>query len=484
VDDRALVAALVSGDPRGLEGAYRVYADRIYTYCRGMLRDADAAADAVHDTFVLASMRADQLRDPDRLRPWLYAIARNECLRSLRGRARQVPLEEAGQVSAGDTDPGAGMRAAEIQQLVWAAAEGLNQGDREVFEVAVRHDLPAQEISGLLGVSVAHAHARLSRARTQLERAIGALLVARTGTEECPQLAELLRDWDGRLTALVRKRVGRHIESCETCGERQRQQLRPAALFSAYAALPFLVAPVELWPRLELTSYDPGSATAREAIARRAGRFRSDTGFPRPLDIRRRRFAVAGVGAVAVAALLAAGAGAMIPPAAPVADATDPQPTVAAVASPAAGPTSTPAPSATPTLSPSPASTAPGQPAPPPPAPPPPPPNTTSSPRDPPSDTASPSPPATPLEVRATGCMRTTSDQQFFLAVSATASHELASATLIVVARTEESSPMNVDGQTASLTQQLGGEPKTWWVTVAAVDGRTAQSPEQVVTPC
>jgi hypothetical protein len=80
--------------------------------------------------------------------------------------------------------------------------------------------------------------------------------------------------------------------------------------------------------------------------------------------------------------------------------------------------------------------------------------------------------------------MRTTSDQQFFLAVSATASHELASATLIVVARTEESSPMNVDGQTASLTQQLGGEPKTWWVTVAAVDGRTAQSPEQVVTPC
>src|SRR5690606_14590265 len=80
VDDRALVAALVAGDPRGLEGAYRAHADRIYTYCRGVLRDPDAAADAVHDTFVLASQRAHQLRGPARLRSWLYAIARNECL--------------------------------------------------------------------------------------------------------------------------------------------------------------------------------------------------------------------------------------------------------------------------------------------------------------------------------------------------------------------------------------------------------------------
>jgi RNA polymerase sigma factor (sigma-70 family) len=381
VDDRALVGALVSGDPRGLEGAYRAYADRLYTYCRGMLRDPDAAADAVHDTFVLASQRAGQLRDPDRLRSWLYAIARNECLRLLRGRARQAPLEEAGEVSAPETDPVAGLRAAEIQELVWSAADGLNPGDREVFELAVRHELPAPEVSELLGVSVAHAHARLSRARTQLERALGALLVARTGRLDCPQLGELLGSWDGKLTALLRKRVSRHIESCETCAERQRRQLRPAALFSAYAAVPFLVVPGELWPRLALTSFDPGAAPARAEIAGRAGRFDPATGFPRPYELRQRRRAVAGVAAVAVAALLAAGAGAMVPPVFLAADEPGLPPTAAAVASPTGppigvlGPSPSPSPTPSPTPTPSPSPSPEPPPPPPPSSPPPPPPN-------------------------------------------------------------------------------------------------------------
>jgi RNA polymerase sigma factor (sigma-70 family) len=306
VEDRAIVAALVSGDPRGMEGAYRAYADRLYTYCRGMLRDADVAADAVHDTFILAGQRAGQLRDPERLRSWLYAIARNESLRILRRRGRHVPLEEAGQVSAPDIDPVADLHAADVQELVWAAAAGLNPGDREVFELAVRHELAAPEVSAALGVSVAHAHARLSRARAQLERALGALLVARTGREDCPELAELLSGWDGVLTTLVRKRISRHIESCDTCRERRRRQLSPAALFSAYAGLPMLVAPAELWPRLQLTSGDGGYA---EALLERAGRWDPDTGFPVPLEAQRRRTAVAGVAAVAVAAMLAFGGG-------------------------------------------------------------------------------------------------------------------------------------------------------------------------------
>jgi len=75
VEDRALVAAMISGDPRGLDGAYRRYAPQLRAYCGSLLGDGEAAADAVHDTFVLAGERIGQLRDPDRLRPWLYTIA-------------------------------------------------------------------------------------------------------------------------------------------------------------------------------------------------------------------------------------------------------------------------------------------------------------------------------------------------------------------------------------------------------------------------
>ncbi|MFV2126411.1 sigma-70 family RNA polymerase sigma factor [Micromonospora sp. LOL_013] len=307
MDDRAIVAALVAGDPRGLDRAYRAYADRLFTYCRFMLRDADGAADAVHDTFVLAGQRAAQLRDPERLRPWLYAIARNECLRVIRGQRRQLPLDDVGELPATPVDPVTGLGAEQLRELVRSTAAGLNPGDRQVIELAIRHDLSAADVGAVLGVSDSHAHARLSRARTQLERAIGALLVARTGADDCPTLGELLRGWDGTLTVLLRKRVSRHIENCPTCDDRRRRQVSPAALFSAYATLPMLAVPAELWPRLQLTSADAGQAAARARIEQRAGRFDPATGFPRRGEPRRGRL-LAGLAAAAVLALLIGGA--------------------------------------------------------------------------------------------------------------------------------------------------------------------------------
>src|SRR5690606_39696012 len=104
--------------------------------------------------------------------------------------------------------------------------------DREVCGLPVRLELPAREVGEALGICVAHAHARLARARTQLERALGALLVARTGTGDCPELAGLLKGWDGELTALVRKRLSRHIDSCEVCGERRRSEEHTSELQS------------------------------------------------------------------------------------------------------------------------------------------------------------------------------------------------------------------------------------------------------------
>jgi RNA polymerase sigma factor (sigma-70 family) len=453
VDDRAVVAALVSGDPRGLDGAYRAYADRLYTYCRGMLRDADAAADAVHDTFILAGQRAGQLRDPDRLRSWLYAIARNECLRILRRRGRHVPLEEAGQVSAPSTDPDAPLHAAEVQELVRAAAAGLNPGDREVFELAVRHDLAAPEIGAALGVSGAHAHARLSRARGQLERALGALLVARTGRGDCPELDALLTGWDGVLTALVRKRISRHIDACDTCAERRRRQLTPAALFSAYASAPMLVAPVEIRQWLQLTSTDAAYA---EAVDRRSGRWDPDSGFPVPLELQRRRTAVAGVAAVAVAAVFAFGGGYLLGGApAPPDDAHGaPPPTSPQVEAPQAPPPATPP--------------------------------ETSAPTSPPPAADPTQTPVPALIVEATATAERCIVGAHTLVVEATASRELDSASLVVTYESgQRSYDMQVSGSDASIQHSavnLTEDPQSWHVVVTATDG--AQAHTEPVEAC
>ncbi|HEX6682178.1 MAG TPA: sigma-70 family RNA polymerase sigma factor [Candidatus Limnocylindrales bacterium] len=239
--DRAIVAALVAGDPWGLDQAYRRYAPRLLAYCVGLLHDGHAAADAVQDTFLLAAQRAGQLRDADRLPAWLFAIARHECLRHVRARRRQAPLEEATvAVTADPIEPEAeaGLHAEQIRELVNAAATGLSTNDREIIELAIRHRLSVADIGAVLGLAPNHVHARLSRARAQLERAIGVLLVARHGRSTCATLDTELRQWDGRFDAKLRKRLGRHIDGCADCTARRAQLISPSALLVLYGLLP------------------------------------------------------------------------------------------------------------------------------------------------------------------------------------------------------------------------------------------------------
>jgi RNA polymerase sigma factor (sigma-70 family) len=279
--DSEIVAAIVVGDPSGLAAAYDRYAGALYAYCRSLLAEPADAADAVQDTFVVAASKLDGLREPDRLRAWLYAVARNECHRRLRARARITDLDEAGEVTDASPGVGVGAERGELRVLVQSAIAGLNPGEREVIELTLRHDLDGPDLAGALGVPVNQAHALASRARGQMERSLGALLVARTGREACPELDELLAGWDGELTVLLRKRVSRHIENCDICGERKRRELSPAMLLSA---LPVFMLPPGLRTQvLRLVSdTSPEAVRYREHVVRRAEPFRP-SGFPVPL---------------------------------------------------------------------------------------------------------------------------------------------------------------------------------------------------------
>ncbi|SCL15806.1 RNA polymerase sigma factor, sigma-70 family [Micromonospora nigra] len=525
-DDSTLVEALRRGERAGLEGMYRRYVDRLYTYARTVLREPEAAADAVHDAFLAASQRIDQLREPDRLRSWLYAIVRNECLRQLRDRSRSLPLEEAGEPAADGADPGAGVNAEQVRDLVHTAVAALNPGDREVVHLAIRHDLSSADIGTALGVPTNHAHARLSRARSQLERALGALLVASTGARDCPTLAGLIDGWQGRLTPTLRKRVSRHIESCAVCGLLRREQLSPAALLSAYTAPAFLVAADTVWPRLVETwatgvGADPASfaeaAPAPGAAADPVGAVVADLSpAARPVrttsaashERHRRRMAAT----VALLILLAAlGTWALAPGRPTAARDASGQPASQA-RGPAAGDSATHAAAPPPVAAPAtgtraaepPAGAAgptpgavvapskgdgaartdapdavPGRPVP----------SPTAAPSRPPTaprPTAAP-PVAAAFTVTATAHVRCGSDT-YTLVVEATGSAALDGAEVRWTPNGGSTSvrAMTVDGAAARVSVGRLGAPRlTWSVRATATDGRTAQSPTHAVTdPC
>jgi RNA polymerase sigma factor (sigma-70 family) len=294
--DSELVASIVAGDPSGLAAAYDRYAEPLYKYCRSMLSNPADAADAVQDTFVIASSRLAELRDPGRLRAWLYAVARNECLRIL-GSPRPAPRLTVPPGMADtviDITEGAAERA-ELRALLTTAARGLNPAEREVLELQLRQGLEAAEVADVLGVSRGQAASLASRARHQLEACLAVLLVGRAGRDDCRELSALLAGWDGQLTPALRRRAHRHIERCATCTTRRVYELRPAVLLGLSAGAAMAAAAAE---SLRLAAgvpgdlkahtmalavgQDPGATAHRAAAGNRAGPF-GRHGFPEPL---------------------------------------------------------------------------------------------------------------------------------------------------------------------------------------------------------
>ena len=286
--DREVVAAIVAGDPAGLAEAYDRYATPLYSFCRTMLREPADAADAVQDTFVIAAPRMSGLRDPERLRSWLYAVARNECHRRLRVGSQHASIEEAPDVTDEAADVAADVEREDLRALVRDALGGVGPAEREVLELQLRQGLSGGEVASVLGISRNHAHALLSRARDQLQTSLGALVVARTGRQDCPELDAMLQDWDGVLTVLVRKRVNRHMERCRVCSGRRHREVSPATLLgiAPIAALPLMAGGLPAGFRDQVlrlaTGHSPAAVAHRVGVAKTSYSF-GHNGFPRPL---------------------------------------------------------------------------------------------------------------------------------------------------------------------------------------------------------
>ncbi len=88
----------------------------------------------------------------------------------------------------------------------------------------------------------------------------------------CPELASVLHDWDGKFNILMRKRIARHIESCDACEDLRSRSVNPAALLGAPVFIP---APAWLKNSVmrdfELTSASHGMGNASQGAATALG---------------------------------------------------------------------------------------------------------------------------------------------------------------------------------------------------------------------
>lgn len=299
MDDALLVSAMRKQEPRGLAGVYDKYAARLYAYSWFLLRDHDTAADALYDSMLIAANRVEALRAPDKLRPWLYSIARGESHRLARHADRATEMEAAGEPTEVAGRPAAGVRDSELRSIVWSAYERLSGRTRELLELSVRHGLDHGELALIFGASperITHAEAK---ARAEFDDSIAPLVLARTGAQHCKELSEILTGWDGRASALPRSRVSRHMDACARCRTRRKQGMDTLAMLRL---LPVAQVPSSLRHSVLTDGFDKRLESFRDGLGRHAKPF-NDAGFPLSYERRRRR-AMALPTAVAAAAVV------------------------------------------------------------------------------------------------------------------------------------------------------------------------------------
>jgi RNA polymerase sigma factor (sigma-70 family) len=204
--DEALVAGVRRHDRRAFEAIYERHAAQLLTFCIYLLGSRHDAEDALQATFTSAYRALLGDSRPVRLRPWLFTIARNECLSILRKRRPQVELN--GEVAL-TGDP---VKLAEVHEEMVHMIGGIRElpeKQRAALILAEVHGMSHADISSVLGVRPEQVKAYVFQARSNL-------LSDRHAREtDCREIREELATSHGLVR--TRARLRRHLRSCDGC---------------------------------------------------------------------------------------------------------------------------------------------------------------------------------------------------------------------------------------------------------------------------
>jgi RNA polymerase sigma-70 factor (ECF subfamily) len=170
----ALLAEVAVGDRDALRTLYQRQSVRLFGIANAILRDREAAADALQDAFLKVSQRASQF-DPARgeAGAWLGGIVRHAALDQARRRGRELPTDDP---TLGDSPV-----APEALERLAASAEGrrlrecltaLDEKNRRGIVLAFVHGLSHAQIATKLELPLGTVKAWIRRGLLQLRECL------------------------------------------------------------------------------------------------------------------------------------------------------------------------------------------------------------------------------------------------------------------------------------------------------------------------
>ncbi|MBV9803361.1 MAG: sigma-70 family RNA polymerase sigma factor [Solirubrobacterales bacterium] len=205
--DERLARLAAAGHAHAFAIVYERHHQALYRYCRSIVRNDADAQDALQSTFTAAfAALARGARDMP-IRPWLFRIAHNEAVSTLRRRRPTAELSEA-------TDLGTVSVEDEVEER--ARLDLLLEDLRELHE-RQRSSLVMRELGGLSHEEIALAlETSVGAAKQAIYEARRSLFEFGEGRAmPCDEIRRTISDADGR--HLRSRRVRAHLRDCQKC---------------------------------------------------------------------------------------------------------------------------------------------------------------------------------------------------------------------------------------------------------------------------
>jgi RNA polymerase sigma-70 factor (ECF subfamily) len=156
-----LVASAAAGDEYAFRRIIAAHHDDMRRVCMYVAGNRAIADEATQAAWVIAWKKISTVRDPDRLRPWLMAVAVNEAKQLLRKRHRRAEIEIATDASRepGGRDPATGVSGIDLR----SAMSRLDPADRELIAMRYVAGFDSNELAIATGKKPGTVRQRLRR---------------------------------------------------------------------------------------------------------------------------------------------------------------------------------------------------------------------------------------------------------------------------------------------------------------------------------
>jgi RNA polymerase sigma-70 factor (ECF subfamily) len=191
-DETSLARALVAGEADAFERFVEHFRSKIFHYSWLMCGSPDDAEEVAQETLLKVFENFEHLREPERVRAWVFRIARNVCLMQRR-RSVFAPAQE---LSVDDLPPGAEVAdtgqppeslylSGELRDVIDRVIAELPPLYRAVVLLRDREELSTEETAQVLDISVDVVKTRLHRGRAAMRQKL--------------ERDRLLSTWQGRV---------------------------------------------------------------------------------------------------------------------------------------------------------------------------------------------------------------------------------------------------------------------------------------------